>query len=426
MKKEYLINTAQSLVAQNKGILAMDESNPTITKRFETLGIESSPESRRKYREMLVTTPGLNESISGAILFDETVRQKLENGDSFIEALEKVGIIPGIKVDLGTQEIIGNPLEKSTFGLDDLEDRLSEYAEMGLKFAKWRAVFSIGDGIPSDKTIDQNAKDLAAYALACQKADLVPVVEPEVLMDGNHDLSKCKSATEKVLKRVFEELENHEVILEAIILKPNMIVPGSDHENEISADEIAEATVESLRNSVPESVPAIVFLSGGQSPLKATESLNAMNKKFQDDLPWTLSFSFSRALQNPALELWNGKEGKKEAAQKALFHRAMCNRGAVQGLYSQEMENLNPKFSATQEKQNLPGYPHYSASEDIFNREEEINVDIDDVTALESEVDTLKDRNPDEFYDELPEEKLKSPLPKNDGATEENENEDYS
>lgn len=406
MKKEYLKNMAESMVANNKGILAMDESNPTLNRRFESNKIETSKEMRRKYREMIVTTPGLNQSIGSAILYDETLHQKLENGKSFVETLNELGIIPGIKVDLGTDNFTENSTDKITKGLDDLEIRIQQYSELGLKFAKWRSVFTIGENSPTEESILRNAQDLAEYALICQQNDMVPIVEPEVLMDGNHDLNSCLKITEKVLKTVFEQLNEKEVALEGIVLKPNMILPGSENSNKYSTEEIADATVKCLLDSVPSEVPVIVFLSGGQSSKEATERLNTMIKKYKDDLPWTLSFSFSRALQNPSLEFWKGDEKNTEKAQNALYHRAICNRAATEGLYSQEMENQDITSNPFENSESFHGYPHYPSSQDIFSKEKELNVDLDDFTKVESEIDKLKKRNADEFYDELPEEKV--------------------
>jgi fructose-bisphosphate aldolase, class I len=339
MKTKELISTAKAMVANNKGILAMDESNPTCNKRFVKLGIPQTPELRRDYREMIVSTAGLNESISGAILFDETVHQQLNDESSFINVLTNNGIIPGIKVDGGTVALAGHPEEKITEGLDNLRNRLTEYAKMGLRFAKWRAVIIIGKDIPTQTCIEANAHILARYAALCQEAGIVPIVEPEVLMDGDHTMERCFEVTEQVLHTVFNQLYKQGVVLEGMILKPNMIVPGLACKKQDPIDEIADATVKCLLRTVPAAVPGIAFLSGGQSPELASARLNAMNVRFKNKLPWELSFSFGRAIQQPALDIWHGKEKNVPEAQKALYHRAVCNRAARQGKYNSEMES---------------------------------------------------------------------------------------
>ena len=338
MDIQKLINTAKSLVADHKGLLAMDESKPTCNKRFEKLGIPLSEEMRCAYREMIVTTTGLNESISGVILFDETTRQYLKDGTSFIKALTDKGIIPGIKVDAGAKDMAGHPGEKVTEGLDGLRDRLNEYAGMGLRFAKWRAVIAIGQDIPSRACIEANAHALARYAALCQEAGMVPVVEPEVLMDGDHSLARCLEVTEQVLHIVFGQLYKQGVILEGMILKPNMVVPGLNCSKQESIDNVADATIKCFLRVVPAAVPGIAFLSGGQSAELASLRLNAMNVKYKSQLPWEVAFSFARAIQQPALELWRGKETNVKEAQKALFHRAKCNLAARRGEYTMEME----------------------------------------------------------------------------------------
>ncbi|HCE57809.1 MAG TPA: fructose-bisphosphate aldolase class I [Prolixibacteraceae bacterium] len=338
MEIQELIKTTNSLVANHKGILAMDESNPTCNKRFAKLGIPQTPELRRDYREMIVSTPGLNESISGAILFDETVHQQLKDGSSFINVLTNNGIIPGIKVDGGTVALAGHPEEKITEGLDNLRNRLNEYAKMGLRFAKWRAVITIGKDIPTQTCIEANAHTLARYAALCQEAGIVPIVEPEVLMDGDHTMERCFEVTEQVLHTVFNQLYKQGVVPEGMILKPNMIVPGLACKKQDSIDEIADATVKCLLRAVPAAVPGIAFLSGGQSPELASARLNAMNVRFKNKLPWELSFSFGRAIQQPAMDIWHGNEKNVPEAQKALYHRAVCNRAARQGEYNNEME----------------------------------------------------------------------------------------
>ena len=338
MKSQTLRDTAQALVAGDKGLLAMDESTPTCNKRFASLGIPQTVEARRAYRELIVTTPRLGECIGGAILFDETIRQKTSDGTPFIKVLIEAGITPGIKVDTGAKELAGRPGEKVTEGLDGLRDRLTEYVRMGARFAKWRAVIAIGDGIPSQGCIEANAQALARYAALCQEAELVPVVEPEVLMDGDHALERCYEVTEKVLREVFCQLYTQRVMLEGMILKPNMVLPGSACPKQEALDEVADATVNCLLRAVPAAVPAIAFLSGGQSPELASARLNAMNARFKSRLPWALAFSFARAIQQPALELWKGQEANVSAAQQALYHRARCNQAARRGEYSQAME----------------------------------------------------------------------------------------
>ena len=338
MTLQTLRDTAQALVAEEKGLLAMDESTPTCNKRFASLGIPQTVEARRAYREMIVTTDGLGECIGGAILFDETIRQQRSDGTPFIKILIDAGIIPGIKVDAGAKELAAHPREKVTEGLDGLSDRLAEYVSMGARFAKWRAVITIADGIPSWGCIHANAHALARYAALCQEAGLVPVVEPEVLMDGEHTLDRCCEVTDKVLRTVFSELFAQRVMLEGMILKPNMVLPGLACHKQETVEEVADATVGCFMRAVPAAVPAIAFLSGGQSAELASARLNAMNVRFQGRLPWALAFSFARAIQQPALELWKGQEANVPAAQKALVHRARCNQAARRGEYSQEME----------------------------------------------------------------------------------------
>lgn len=338
IKIQELIDTAKAMVADNKGLLAMDESYPTCNKRFAKLGIPETAELRRDYREMIVTTAGLNESISGAILFDETIRQHLKDESSFIKVLADNQIIPGIKVDGGTVAMAGHPGEKITEGLDGLRDRLAEYAHMGLRFAKWRAVITIGKDIPTQACIEANAHALARYAALCQEEGIVPIVEPEVLMDGDHTMERCFEVTEQILHTVFNQLCTQGVILEGMILKPNMIVPGLACKKQESIDEVADATVKCLLRTVPAAVPGIAFLSGGQSSELASARLNAMNVRFKNKLPWELSFSFGRAIQQPALGIWHGDEKNVPEAQKALYHRAWCNRVARQGEYNIETE----------------------------------------------------------------------------------------
>ena len=338
MNSQTLRDTAQALVADDKGLLAMDESTPTCDKRFASLGIPQTVEARRAYREMIVTTAGLGECISGAILFDETIRQQKSDGTPFVKVLIDAGIIPGIKVDAGAKELAAHPGEKVTEGLDGLRDRLAEYVRMGARFAKWRAVITIGDGIPSWGCIHANAHALARYAALCQEAGLVPVVEPEVLMDGEHTMDQCCEVTDKVLRTVFSELFAQRVMLEGIILKSNMVLPGSTCAKHESIEEVADATVNCLLRAVPAAVPAIAFLSGGQSAELASARLSAMNVRFKSRLPWALAFSFARAIQQPALEIWHGEATNVRAAQKALYHRAHCNKAARRGEYLSDME----------------------------------------------------------------------------------------
>jgi fructose-bisphosphate aldolase class I len=339
MKTQELTDTAKALVADDKGLLAMDESNPTCNKRFAAQGIPQTEEARRAYREMIVTTPHLGECISGAILYDETIRQHKKDGTPFIKALVDAGIIPGIKVDRGAKAMAGFPGEKITEGLDGLRDRLTEYARMGARFAKWRAVIAIGDGIPSSGCIQSNAQALARYAALCQEGGLVPVVEPEVLMNGAHTLERCRSVTEEVQRTVFEQLCTQRVLLEGMILKPNMVLPGSTCTRQETVEEVADATVHCLLQSVPAAVAGIAFLSGGQSAELASARLNAMNVRFKSRLPWPVAFSFARAIQQPALEIWKGLETNLKATQHALLHRAQCNRAARRGEYGAPMEN---------------------------------------------------------------------------------------
>jgi len=329
-----LIKIAAALIASDKGLLAMDESNPTCNKRFAKLGIPQTVEMRRAYRELIVTTPGLGECISGAILYDETIRQSTKNGTPFLKVITDAGIIPGIKVDAGTKDLAGHPGEKITEGLDGLRERLKEYSQMGARFAKWRAVITIGNGIPSRGCIEANAQALALYAALCQEAGLVPIVEPEVLMDGEHTLERCGEVTEDVLRTLFNQLYTQRVMLEGMLLKPNMVLPGLTCPKQETVDEIADATVNCLLRTVPAAVPGIVFLSGGQSSEQASARLNAMNVRFKSHLPWALSFSFARAIQQPALEIWQGKEANIKAAQDALYHRAKCNQAARRGEYN--------------------------------------------------------------------------------------------
>ena len=338
MNTQELINTAEALVAGDKGLLAMDESNPTCDKRFAKQGIPQTEEARRAYRELIITTPRLGECISGTILYDETIRQRKKDGTLFIKAIIDAGIIPGIKVDIGAKDLAGHPGEKITEGLDGLRDRLKEYFQMGARFAKWRAVITVGDRIPSQGCVEANAQALARYAALCQEAGLVPVVEPEVLMEGDHSLERCRELTEEVLRAVFAHLYVQRVTLEGMILKPNMVLPGLLCAEQEDVDTVADATIGSLLRVVPAAVPGVAFLSGGQSCELASARLNAMNARFKSQLPWAVAFSFARAIQQPALELWKGKDENVVAAQHALYHRARCNRAARRGEYEAAME----------------------------------------------------------------------------------------
>ena len=340
MNTQELINTAKALVANDKGILAMDESDPTIKKRFEQYEIPQTEEARRSYRELIITTPNLGDFISGVILFDETIRQKKKDGTSFVKVITDAGIIPGIKVDAGAKDMAGHPGEKITEGLDGLRDRLTEYDQLGARFAKWRAVFTIDAQIPSRVCIEANAHALARYASLCQEVGLVPIVEPEILMDGSHSLQKCFEVTEQVLRAVFQQLYIQGVVLEGMLLKPNMVLPGTTSTKQETVNEVADATVKCLMRAVPAAVPGIVFLSGGQSSELASARLNAMNKRFKGRLPWGLSFSYGRAIQQPALEIWKGMETKVSEAQQALTHRSKCNRMARRGEYNAAMEKI--------------------------------------------------------------------------------------
>ena len=340
MKCQELIDTTQKLMADDKGLLAMDESNPTCNKRFALLCIPQNEETRRAYRELILTTSGLGEYISGVILYDETIRQKMKDGAPFIKVINDVGIIPGIKVDIGVKDMAGHPGEKITEGLDGLRDRLKEYYKMGARFAKWRAVLAVGSGIPSRACIEANAQALSRYAALCQEAGLVPIVESEVLMDGDHTLEHCRRLTEESLETVFNQLFVQGVMLEGMILKPNMVLPGLACITQESVDKVAEVTVNSLLRVVPALIGGVAFLSGGQSCVLASERLNAMNHKFKSRLPWPLAFSFSRAIQQPALEIWLGQDVNCFASQEALYHRARCNRAARRGEYSSELERV--------------------------------------------------------------------------------------
>jgi len=340
MDKQILKDTIKQVFSNGKGILAMDESNPTCNKRFAANGIPETEEMRRKYRQLIVSTPGLNESIGGAILSDETIRQKTDDGQPMADLLTHAGIIPGIKVDMSTTSLSGFPNEKITEGLDGLRERLAEYKKVGARFAKWRAVITIGNDIPTRACIKANVNALTMYATLCQEADIVPIVEPEILMDGNHSMQRCYEVTEEVLKTLFYHLYEFKVDFEGMILKPNMVIAGKESEERNSVDAVAQATANCLLASVPATVPAIAFLSGGQSPQKACEHLNAINKNFKDQLPWIVAFSFARAIQQPCLDAWKGRDSNIEFAQKLLYHRAKLSTVARLGTYNSKMEDL--------------------------------------------------------------------------------------
>ena len=318
----------------------MDESTPTCNRRFAAAGIPQTVEARRAYRELLVTAPGLGESISGAILYDETIRQATGDGTPFTTILARAGILVGIKVDAGAIALAGHPGEKITEGLDGLRARLAEYAGMGARFAKWRAVIAIGGERPTRGCIEANAHALARYAALCQEAGIVPVVEPEVLMDGTHTMQRCGEVTERVLRYVFAALAGQGVALEGMILKPNMVLPGSDCPVQETTEQVAEATVRCLRRCVPAAVPGVAFLSGGQSGELASARLNAMNVQDALPHPWPLAFSFARAIQHPALDIWHGDRAKIAAAQQALLHRARCNVAARRGQYAEQQSRV--------------------------------------------------------------------------------------
>lgn len=336
MDEKRLESTARALVAEGKGILAADESSGTIKKRFEGVGLESTDRTRRDYREMLFTTPGIEEFISGVILFEETIRQTTEDGVPLREILARKGIIVGIKVDMGAKDLAGFPGEKIAEGLDGLRERLAEHRQLGARFTKWRSVITIGVDAPTQFCIDANALGLARFAALSQEAGLVPIVESEVLMDGDHDIARCQEATESALQSVFHELAGHRVLLEGLLLKPNMVVAGKKCPEQAAVREVAERTVRTMRRVVPAAAPGIVFLSGGQTPQAATAHLSAMNA--MGPQPWQLSFSFARALQEPPLEIWRGHASNVPAAQEAFLYRAKMNSAARYGAYSEEME----------------------------------------------------------------------------------------
>jgi len=333
-----LKDTTQVLVTEGKGILAMDESNGTCNRRFENLGIATTEDNRRAYRELILTASNLSNYISGAILYDETIRQSTQGGTPFVQVMKNAGMIPGIKVDTGAKELAGHPGEKVTEGLDNLRDRLAEYYQMSARFAKWRAVITIGETIPSDGCIEANVHALARYAAICQENGLVPIVEPEVLIDGNHTIERCGEVTEKTLHEVFRQLYLQNVAFDQMILKPSMVISGANCPVQGNVEEVAKATMGCLANTVPSAVPGIAFLSGGQSKELASAHLNAMNQMFKHKIPWQVTFSYARAIQQPALEHWRGNPNNIAQAQKLLVHRAMCNSAASQGTYNADME----------------------------------------------------------------------------------------
>jgi len=333
MKNQTLRDTIVQLFADNKGLLAMDESNGTCNKRFAAAGIAQTFEMRRTYRELIVTTPGLRQSIGGAILYDETIREKTNDGVTIVEILIKAGIIPGIKVDTGAKEMAGFANEKITEGLDGLRERLAEYKIMGARFAKWRAVITIGDGIPTNQCIGANIHALARYAALCQQAGIVPIIEPEVLMSGNHSLQRSYDVTQQVLKTLFYQLYQYKIDIKGMILKPNMVIAGSESTVQNSIDEVAEATVQCLLQAVPAAMPVIAFLSGGQSPDDAAAHLNAIHKKYKNQLPWIVTFSFARAIQQPALDAWKGNQANVTRAQNLLYRHAKLDAAARLGQY---------------------------------------------------------------------------------------------
>ena len=336
MNRSELARIARAMVVTNKGILAADESSGTIKKRFDGIKLESTEENRRTYREMLFTAPGVAETISGVILYDETIRQKTKDGTPFPDYLTKLGVLPGIKVDTGAKPLAGFPNETITEGLDGLRERLVEYHKLGARFAKWRAVIDIGEGFPTQFAIDANAHALARYAALCQENGIVPIVEPEVLMDGGHSIERCEEVTSAVLESVFDQLNAHRIYLEGMVLKPNMVISGKKAANRAPPELVAEATVRCLKRHVPSAVPGIAFLSGGQSSAEATLHLSLMNK---EKLPWNLTFSYGRALQDTALKAWGGQAANFVAGQKEFAKRAKLNSLATTGKYSSDLES---------------------------------------------------------------------------------------
>jgi fructose-bisphosphate aldolase class I len=338
MKMTDVERTAQLLVASGKGILAADETPSTLTRRLDALKIESTADSRRAYREMFFTTPGIAQFISGVIMQDETIRQKSSKGTPLAAVLAENGMIPGIKVDNGAKPLAGSPGETVTEGLDGLRDRLKEYRELGARFAKWRAVIAVSDTLPSAACIHVNADALARYAALCQEQGVLPIVEPEVLMNGSHTIERCEEVTSDVLHAVFNALFDQNASLEGILLKPNMVIPGLKCPEQAPVEEVARRTTRSLSRHVPVAVPGIVFLSGGQSHVAATQHLSAINQ-LEAPKPWKLSFSYGRALQDEALKTWSGKDENLKAGQRAFYHRAKCDSAAALGKYTEAMES---------------------------------------------------------------------------------------
>jgi len=332
-----LEQTARALVARGKGILAADETVGTVTKRFDALGISSTPASRRDYRELLITAPGVAEFLSGVIMYDETIRQQSADGSPLASVCQRLGVLPGIKVDLGAKPLAGSPAEKVTEGLDGLRERLKEYRDMGARFAKWRAVITVSNVFPSEACVSANAHALARYAALCQEQDIVPIVEPEVLMDGTHTIERCEEVTGRVLRAVFAALFEQRVSLEGMVLKPNMVDAGATSPQETSVEEVATTTLHCLRQHVPPAVPGIAFLSGGQNDVLATRHLNAINRA-EGPKPWALTFSYGRALQDAALATWGGKPENVAAAGQQLYHRVRCNSLAALGTYTETEE----------------------------------------------------------------------------------------
>ena len=342
MSSTDLTNIAQALVANGKGILAADETVPTVTKRLDAQKIESTPDSRRTYREMFFTTPAIAEFISGVIMQDETIRQRSSTGAAMADVLSRQGILPGIKVDNGAKPLAGSPEEKITEGLDGLRERLKAYRDIGARFAKWRAVITVSDTLPSATCVIANAHALARYAALCQESDIVPIVEPEVLMDGSHTIERCEEVTGEVLHAVFNALFEQKIFLEGMLLKPNMVISGKECTKQASVEEVARATLRCLRRHVPAAVPGIVFLSGGQDHLAATRHLSAINQ-LEGPKPWKLSFSYGRALQDEALKAWRGTDQNLKAGQQAFYHRARCDSAAALGRYAAAMESASAR-----------------------------------------------------------------------------------
>ncbi|PZC50939.1 MAG: fructose-bisphosphate aldolase, class I [Chloroflexi bacterium] len=338
MNREELQATAQALVAKSKGIVAADESDSTIARRLKSVNVDPTEENRRSWRQLLITAKGSGNYISGIILFDETIRQSTDAGQTFVDALKSENIIPGIKVDKGAKALANSPNETVTEGLDGLRERLQEYYELGARFTKWRAVMTIGDSIPTSYCIDVNAHALGRFATLSQEAGLVPIVEPEVLMDGGHDIKRCFEITEATLQRVFEELHSQSVFLGGMLLKPNMVLSGSEASGRASSQDVAEHTIDCFKRTVPAEMPGIVFLSGGQSDDEATVNLNAINQMVDSATPWQLSFSYGRGLQATPLKIWSGDSSKVSNAQQAYLHRAKVTSAARDGVYKPEMD----------------------------------------------------------------------------------------